>query len=43
MECIGREVIVSTTERTPTLWQMVRQEALPAKDSGSVPIPGPLG
>jgi nucleoside-diphosphate-sugar epimerase len=25
---VGRTVIVSTTQRTPTLWQMVRQEAL---------------
>jgi nucleoside-diphosphate-sugar epimerase len=27
---VGRTVIVSTTQRTPTLWQMVRQEALSA-------------
>lgn len=40
---VGRVVIVSTTHSTPTLWQMVRQEALSAKDSGSVPIPGSLG
>jgi len=25
---VGRTVIVSTTQRTPTLWQMVRQEAM---------------
>ena len=25
---VGRTVIVSTTQRTPTLWQMVRQEAV---------------
>lgn len=39
---VGRIVIVSTTDSTPTLWQMVRREALPAKDSGSAPIPGSL-
>jgi nucleoside-diphosphate-sugar epimerase len=33
-------VIVSTTQRTPTLWQMVRNEALSPKDSGWVPTPG---
>lgn len=40
---VGRVVVVSTIHSTPTLWQMVRQEALSAKDSGSVQLPGPLG
>lgn len=36
----GRTVIISTTQSNPTLWQMVRQEALSANDSGSVTTPG---
>ncbi|MEE3754610.1 hypothetical protein KN250_025345 [Mycobacterium intracellulare] len=34
---VGRIVVVSTTQSTPTLWQMVRREALSAKDSDSIP------
>lgn len=34
---LGRIVVISTTQSTPTLWQMVRREALPAKDSDSIP------
>ncbi|ORW25576.1 hypothetical protein [Mycobacterium palustre] len=34
---IRRIVTVSTTRRTPTVWQMVRQEALSGK--GSHPLP----
>jgi putative NADH-flavin reductase len=35
----GRIVIISTTQHTPTLWQMVRQEALSGNDSGRGPTP----
>lgn len=34
---VGRIVVVSTTQSTPTLWQMMRREALSAKDSDSIP------
>lgn len=40
---IGRIVVISTTQSTPTLWQMVRQEALSDNDSGSVTTPGSGG
>ncbi|OBB78035.1 NAD-dependent epimerase [Mycobacterium colombiense] len=40
---VGRIVIVSTTDSTPTLWQMVRREALSTKDSGPALVPGSLG
>jgi putative NADH-flavin reductase len=34
---IGRAVVVSTTEQTPTLWQMMRREALSGNDGGQIP------
>ncbi|AFS14024.1 MULTISPECIES: NAD(P)-dependent oxidoreductase [Mycobacterium] len=34
---LRRIVVISTTQSTPTLWQMVRREALSAKDSDSIP------
>lgn len=34
---LGRIVVISTTQSTPTLRQMVRREALSAKDSDSIP------
>lgn len=34
---LGRIVVISTTQSTPTLWQTVRREALSAKDSDSIP------
>jgi putative NADH-flavin reductase len=37
---VGRIVIVSTTQHTPTLWQMIRREALSGEDRGQVPAPG---
>ena len=35
----GRIVIVSTTQRTPTLWQMMRQEAVSGNDRRQTPTP----
>ena len=37
---VGRIVVVSTTHRTPTFWQMVRREALSAKESPVTPARG---
>lgn len=34
---VGRATIVSTTQHTPTMWRMVRQEALSTNNSGPAP------
>jgi putative NADH-flavin reductase len=38
-DTVRRTVIVSTTVKTPSLWQMIRREAGSAKDSGGQSVP----
>jgi len=38
---VRRTVIVSTTEGTPSLWQMIRREAGSGNDTGTQPVPAP--